>query len=273
VPARLSRRLLPFVAIVALAACARPASAVFTPDTKDLQELNAASFDPDQAESVIARSRGFLTKDLDPSFQGFFRQIILRAMTVSGAPVQEIVAAADSVKPFIGTDPSAVVRFNMAMTATMLNREDGLPQAETYARQAVDACPSTPDWAFPRANALTLLGAVEVERGKHTQAIEHLTRALPDAGDSAAVLRTLGRAYRGTKQTDKAIDAYLRGLGTFPCDDTTGMAELSALYVGKRHTAAELEKTLKARCDASREEVALRSRRHVMPAPDWTLQD
>jgi peroxiredoxin len=263
------------IAALAVAAVALSDGAMAVPtqeDVKELQELNTASFDPAEAKRVINRVRVKLaTQDLDPAYQMLMRQIALRAQVRSEAPIAEIAAAADTLRPLLGEEPRTNIQFNAQMAMAMLEREDGADQAHAYATAALAAVPKDAQWAPARAECLTLLGRAESKRGRHAQAIAHLLEALPSAPDSQAVRFALARAYEGSGKPDAAIDNYVRAIGTFPCADTTGRATLEALYATNHKSTDGLDQRIDAACKASRQAVALDSRRHEMVAPDWTI--
>lgn len=240
-------------------------------DPQELAELNAASFETQEADRVIGRARALIAPGLDPNYERFLRQIIVRSLLTSRAPIKAIAASADTLGPMFAEDARSVVQFHGFMAGAFLDR-DANELAYTHAKRALDACPDAPAWAPLRAMSLATLGSAQVARGMTKEGIASLNQALPMAPDSHAVLIALGKAYERTGKPDQAINAYVRALGTFPCKDTTARANAVAL-AGKTRNGPALDARIEAACATSRNRVALEPRRHERPAPDWELRD
>jgi superkiller protein 3 len=80
-----------------------------------------------------------------------------------------------------------------------------------------------------KAIALTYLGMISHDRGKHQEAIDYYTRALNYDGDNAEIHRNLALTYRHTKNYERAIESAhtaisLRG------DDVNALLLLGNIY-------------------------------------------
>lgn len=278
-PGATLRRGLVRAGIVIVLACLvfGPVNALAQSQVTDLQkeilDLHQAAGDSTQALSVIPRIRQILAGDLNSDYVGFVRQILLRALIVSGAPGSQVAAAADSVVPYLADNPRVKVQFYGLVASTLLFRNGDTEDALRFARSALDACPDDYASAALRAECMTLVSQVEIERGDVKPAVEMLNQALPASPDSQRVLLTLGRAYERQGKNEKAMNAYVRAIGVFPCKDTSATAKLRELYRKSDKGLAEMEARIDEACRASRKLVALDAHRHEAPAPQWELPD
>ena len=216
-------------------------------------KLNQAAGDTASAAAMIPNIRSFIATASDSAYAGIMRQMLLRALVTSRAPVKEIALAADSTIPYLGTVPRVRVPFFASVGGVIAQRGGDKNKALSYARRAIAELPEDDDGQRMRPFAIQNLGYVHLETGSPDSAIVYLNLALPATPDSQGVLLQLGRAYTQTRQLDAAIDVYLRSLAVFPGQDTTGMGVLRATYVQLHGNTKGLDEKIAAARRASAE--------------------
>ena len=238
--------------------------------SEEIQQLSAATLDPQKALTAIPRLRSILASNPEPNYAMFARQLLLRALMVSQAPVAQIIACADTASANLPDDPQARIYFYGELSQYVMYRGGAAKKALEYARHAVESLPKDAD---PQLVAIAqgTLGRAQLENKDYAGAIATLTRVAATSPDSQRVLSQLGTAYEAVGKADQAIDAYIRSVAVFAGRDSSAAAPLQALYVKRHGSAKGLDARIAAARGASRNGEVFVARRHEQPAPAWSL--
>jgi thiol-disulfide isomerase/thioredoxin len=248
-----------------------PAAARQTLTGQQIQEYNSASLDTARAEWVATQLRNFLASDPDSTHAVLARRILVRTMFTLKAPSRQIVAQIDSAARLLPNEPQVVVFYYGQLSQDLMDRGMEPAKALEYAHRSSAAIPNDPQFGPLRGMVHGVLGRAQLGAGRADSAVTTLKVAVLSSPDSQKVLVYLGQAYEKTKKPDLAINAYTRSLAVYAGRDTSAAAPLRDLWRKKNGSLAGLDQHVEKARAASRQSIALDSRREVWPAPSWSL--
>ena len=241
---------------------------------EDLMQLSQSVTDTATAASMIPKVRGMIASAPDSIYAGVYRQMLLRALITSNAPMRAVALAADSIIPYLNAQPEQRAPFFASVAQVLADRGGDQKTSMAYARRGLRELGPNPDVTSPAgAFVYKAAGFVHMKYGSPDTAITYFNQILPASADSQAVLRYLGEAYARKGRQDAAITSYVRSVAVFPGHDTTGIGALRAAYIKRYGTVRGLDARIEAARSESRTHVALEPRRQDTPAPAWKLVD